>query len=51
MSVIHDNSCRIEQGPGFVAISYEMIRETRVIPLDGRPHRRGHIPLMVVNGR
>ena len=25
-------------GAGFVAIRYEMIHETRVIPLDGRPH-------------
>jgi hypothetical protein len=43
MPVIHDNSYRIVQGPGFVAISYEMIHETRVIPLDGRPHLPAHI--------
>ena len=24
--------------PGYVVIRYEMIHETRVIPLDGRPH-------------
>ncbi len=30
-------------GPGYVAITYEMIHETRIIPLDGRPARRqGH---------
>jgi hypothetical protein len=34
----YGNSFQILQGPGFVAIRYEMIHETRVIPLDGRPH-------------
>src|SRR6202171_4827106 len=29
---------QIVQAPGYVAICHEMIRETRVIPLDGRPH-------------
>jgi hypothetical protein len=38
MPVIYGNSYRIVQGPGFVAIQYEMVHETRVIPLDGRPH-------------
>src|SRR5262252_3197345 len=38
MPAIYGNSYRIVQGPGFVAIQYEMIHETRVIPLDGRPH-------------
>ncbi len=28
----------ILQSPGFVVIHYEMIHESRVIPLDGRPH-------------
>ena len=28
----------ILQTPGFVIISHEMVHETRVIPLDGRPH-------------
>jgi len=28
----------IIQGPGYVAIRNEMIHETRVIPVDGRPH-------------
>jgi hypothetical protein len=41
--VIYGNSYRIVQAPGFVAISYEMIHETRVIPLDGRPHIDGSI--------
>ena len=35
------NSYDITQGPGFVAIRYEMVHETRVIPLDGRAHLPG----------
>jgi len=38
MPVIYGNSYHIVQGPGYVAIRYEMVHETRVIPLDGRPH-------------
>jgi hypothetical protein len=38
MPAIYGNSYQIVQAPGFVAIRYEMIHETRVIPLDGRPH-------------
>ena len=38
MPAIYGNSYQIVQGPGYVAIRYEMIHETRVIPLDGRPH-------------
>jgi hypothetical protein len=37
MPANYGNSYRIVQGPGYVAISYEMVHETRVIPLDGRP--------------
>jgi hypothetical protein len=29
---------QIVQAPGFVVILHEMVRETRIIPLDGRPH-------------
>ena len=38
MPAIYGNSYQILQGPGYVAISYEMVHETRIIPLDGRPH-------------
>src|SRR6187397_3104071 len=38
MPAIYGNAYRIVQGPGMVTISYEMVNETRVIPLDGRPH-------------
>ena len=34
---IYGNAYDITQGPGYVAIRYEMIHETRIIPLDGRP--------------
>jgi hypothetical protein len=34
MPAIYGNSYEIVQGPGFVAILYEMVNETRVIPLD-----------------
>jgi hypothetical protein len=35
---VYNANTRIVQGPGFVAITYEMIHETRIIPLDGRDH-------------
>jgi hypothetical protein len=38
MPAIYGNSYRIVQGQGSVAITYEMVHETRVIPLDSRPH-------------
>jgi hypothetical protein len=36
MPTIYGNSSRVVQGPGYIAIQYEMIHETRVIPTDGR---------------
>jgi hypothetical protein len=41
MPAIYGNTYDITQGPGFVAIRYEMVHETRVIPLDARPHLSG----------
>ena len=35
---VYNANTRIVQGPGFVAITYEMIHETRVIPTTPRPH-------------
>ena len=35
---VYNANARIVQGPGYVAITYEMIHDTRVIPTDGRPH-------------
>jgi len=36
--VMYGNNYQIVQTPGFVVITYEIIHEARVIPLDGRPH-------------
>jgi hypothetical protein len=38
LPVIYGNGNRIVQTPGSVAISYEMVHDTRVVPLDGRRH-------------
>ena len=38
LQLFYNNNYQIVQGPGSVAILYEMIHESRVIPLDGRPH-------------
>jgi hypothetical protein len=40
MPTIYGNSSQIIQAPGYVAIVYEMIHDTRIIPLDGRPPLR-----------
>jgi hypothetical protein len=34
----YNNGYEIVQIPGYVVIVYEMIHDTRIIPLDGRPH-------------
>jgi hypothetical protein len=36
--VVYDNAYQIFQTPGYVVIFSEMIHDTRVIPIDGRPH-------------
>jgi hypothetical protein len=38
LRVIYGNGTRIVQAPGVVAISYEMVHDTRIIHTDGRPH-------------
>jgi hypothetical protein len=38
LPVIYGNGSQIVQGPGYVAIMYEMVHEARIIPLDGKPH-------------
>ena len=35
---VYNANTRIVQGPGVVAITYEMVHDTRIVPLDGRPH-------------
>ena len=51
MPSIYGNAYQIVQAPGSVAIVYEMIHETRVIPLDGRPHVRGATTLDMGDAR
>jgi hypothetical protein len=34
---LYNNNILISQSPGYVAITHEMVHETRVVPLDGRP--------------
>jgi len=48
---IYGNGHRIVQGPGYVAIMNEMIHETRVIPLDGRPHPGKNLQMFMGDGR
>ena len=43
MPAIYGNSYQILQTPDYVAIRYEMIHETRIIPLDNRPHASSKI--------
>jgi hypothetical protein len=41
----YNNGYQIMQIPGYVIIVYEMIHDTRIIPLDGRPHVGANIRL------
>lgn len=36
--VMYSNTYQVLQTPDYVAIAYEIIHDTRIIPLDGRPH-------------
>ena len=53
MPTIYGNSSRIVQGPGYIAIQYEMIHETRLIPIDKdpRPHPGRNIHLDMGDSR
>jgi len=50
MPAIYGNSYRIVQGPGVVAIGYEMVNETRVIPIT-RPHLPSSMRAYMGDGR
>jgi len=43
MPAIYGNSYQILQGPGYVAIKYEMVNETRIIPLVSASNNLPHI--------
>lgn len=51
LPVIYGNGMTITQSPGYFVISYEMIHDTRIIPLDGRPHIDGSIHQYMGNAR
>jgi len=51
MPAIYGNSYEIVQGPGYVAIGYEMVNELRVIPLDRRAHVSAPIRLYMGDAR
>ena len=51
MPAIYGNAYEIHQGPGYVAIRYEMVNETRIIPLDGRPHLNENIHFYMGDAR
>jgi len=51
MPAIYGNSYQIVQGPGYVAIRYEMVHETRIIPLDRRPHVAANVHLYMGDAR
>ena len=47
----YGNSYEIVQAPGWVAIRYEMVHDTRVIPVDTRPHAGSDIRLDLGDAR
>ena len=51
LPVLYGNGLRILQTPQQVVISYEMIHDTRIIPLDGRPHNGPHLPQYLGDSR
>ena len=51
MPAIYGSSYEIVQAPNFVAIVYEMVHETRVIPLDGQPHVGKGVPSYMGDAR
>jgi hypothetical protein len=51
MPASYGNSYHIMQTPDYVAIRYEMVHETRIIPLDGRPHAPASIRQYMGNAR
>jgi hypothetical protein len=51
LPVIYGNGMRITQNPNAVVISYEMIHDTRVIPVDNRPHLSDDIRQYMGNAR
>jgi hypothetical protein len=51
MPAIYGNAYQIVQTRETIAIRYEMIHETRIIPLDGRGHAGPHLRLLMGDAR
>jgi hypothetical protein len=51
MPAVYGNGARIIQTPDSVVISYEMVHDTRVIPLDGRPALGSNLHLLMGDSR
>jgi len=51
LPVAYGNGLQIFQTPNQVVINYEMVHETRVIPLDGRPHVNPKVKLYMGDAR
>ena len=51
MPMIYGNAYEITQSPGYVAIRYEMVHETRVIPLDDSPHLASNLDFFMGDAR
>src|SRR5215813_11622703 len=49
LNVIYGNGAEINQSPGYVTVTYEMIHDTRIIPTDGRSHVGGKIHQLLGN--
>ena len=49
--VVYNNGNQILQSPGYVVFRNEMIHESRIIPLDGRPHVGSEIKLYLGDSR
>jgi hypothetical protein len=49
--VVYNNGNQIVQGPGYVVFRNEMIHESRVIPMDGRPHVSPTIKMVMGDSR
>src|SRR5262252_1492750 len=51
LPTIYGNGLQIVQNQGFVAITLKMIHETRLIPLDGRPHLPARMKMYMGDAR
>jgi len=51
MPVLYGNGLRIVQSPNEVVVGYEMVNDTRVIPLDGRPRMGSSVKQYIGDSR